>query len=131
MGKVAAEALQAVLLDDASEAGLAAPVCGLPKSQISGGVTAMSKPADPPEGGGCTDHSGRVDMRQDLEVELSSYVGSPAEQPQHASSLYRTASGQPVSVTLLLKNWRGHLRWAMTSDGTRSLRPSGPISRRH
>ena len=31
---------------------------------------------------------------------------------------------QPASVTLLLNNWCGHLRWPMTSGGTLLLRPT-------
>ena len=37
---------------------------------------------------------------------------------------------QPASVTLLLNNWCGHLRWPITSCGTLLLRLTGPTSQR-
>ena len=67
-------------------------------------------------------------MRQQRDGELLPNAGDAAQQvvllPPHGalaksrqkpSSLTRPACCQPASVTLLQNNWRGHLRWPMTS----------------
>ena len=51
-------------------------------------------------------------MSQNTAASYLDFVHKPCQKP---SSLTRPACCQPASVTLLPNNWRGHLRWPMTS----------------
>ena len=73
---------------------------------------------------GCTHHVHILEMNGDSYRLKRSRENAAAQAPdesdnhkscQKPSSLTRPACCQPASVTLLPNNWRGHLRWPMTS----------------